>query len=73
MKSYGTGSVVKLPGSGPNDPNVYTFDTTYEEMYQDLYHKNAQLYLFNLSVMLPHYPLSGRMLHVACETTFYPV
>ena len=44
VKSYGTGSVVKLPGPGPNSPNVYSFGTTYEEMYQDLYKKDPHLY-----------------------------
>lgn len=44
VKSYGTGSAVKLPGSSPNQPNIYPFDTTYEQMYQDLYQKDPQLY-----------------------------
>lgn len=45
VKSYGTGSVVKLPGAGPDDHNTYSFDTTYEEMYKDLCRKDPQLYL----------------------------
>ena len=44
VKSYGTGSVVKLPGASPSDTNVYPFGTTYEEMYQDLYKKDPHLY-----------------------------
>lgn len=44
VKSYGTGSVVKLPGASANEPIVYPFGTTYEEMYQDLYHKDPHLY-----------------------------
>eukprot|EP00731_Ephydatia_muelleri_P015101 Em0008g821a len=43
VKSYGTGSAVKLPGSSPNQPNIYPFDTTYEQMYQDLYQKDPHL------------------------------
>lgn len=52
VKSYGTGSVVKLPGTGPNEPNVYEFGTTYEHIYQDLCLKDQQLYPFVLSRML---------------------
>jgi len=44
VKSFGTGSVVKLPGSGPQQSNIYSFDTTYEEMFQDLIQKDPQLY-----------------------------
>lgn len=50
VKSYGTGSVVTLPGAAPEQPNVYSFDTTYEEMYQDLYQKDLQRYPPNPSV-----------------------
>ena len=44
MKSYGTGSVVKLPGASANEPIVYPFGTTYEQMYEDLYLKDPHLY-----------------------------
>lgn len=44
VKSYGIGASVKLPGSSPNEPNCYSFTTTYEQMYQDLLHKDPQLY-----------------------------
>ena len=45
VKSYGTGTVVKLPGATPDQPNVYAFGTTYVDMYQDLMQKDSQLYL----------------------------
>lgn len=44
VKSFGSGNQVKLPGAAPNQPNVYSFDTTYEEMYKDLLRKDKQLY-----------------------------
>jgi RNA polymerase II subunit A C-terminal domain phosphatase SSU72 len=47
VESYGTGSVVKLPGSSPDHQNVYAFGTTYEFMYQDLLRKDPVLYTQN--------------------------
>lgn len=49
MKSFGSGSQVKLPGSAPDQPNVYSFNTTYDEMYKDLLRKDRQLYPYNLA------------------------
>lgn len=44
VKSYGTGSCVKIPGPSIDRPNMYEFDSvTYEEMYQDLLKKNKLL------------------------------
>lgn len=42
VKSFGTGDKVKLPGNAPDRPNVYDFDTTYEEIYNDLMLKDKQ-------------------------------
>ena len=39
VQSFGTGSVIKLPGMSADQPNVYQFGTTYNEMYQDLVEK----------------------------------
>ena len=39
VQSFGTGSVIKLPGMSADHPNVYQFGTTYNEMYQDLVEK----------------------------------
>jgi RNA polymerase II subunit A C-terminal domain phosphatase SSU72 len=43
VKSFGSGQQVKLPGTSLDRPNVYTFDTTYEFMYKDLYNKDANV------------------------------
>ncbi|XP_069113309.1 RNA polymerase II subunit A C-terminal domain phosphatase SSU72-like [Argopecten irradians] len=47
VKSFGTGSQVKLPGPAPDRPNIYDFNTTYDEMYNDLAEKNPALYTQN--------------------------
>ncbi|XP_045151812.1 RNA polymerase II subunit A C-terminal domain phosphatase SSU72-like [Echinops telfairi] len=44
VRSFGTGSHVKLPGPTPNKPNVYDFRTTYAEMFNDLCIKDKELY-----------------------------
>lgn len=44
MKSYGSGAQVKLPGSAPDKPNIYSFDTTYDDMFKDLSRKDCNLY-----------------------------
>jgi RNA polymerase II subunit A C-terminal domain phosphatase SSU72 len=44
VSSYGTGSQIKLPGPSRNQPNVYDFGATYQEIYQDLIAKDQQFY-----------------------------
>lgn len=47
VKSFGSGANVKLPGPAPDRPNIYSFTTTYDEMYKDLLRKDSQLYTQN--------------------------
>ncbi|XP_046360077.1 RNA polymerase II subunit A C-terminal domain phosphatase SSU72-like [Haliotis cracherodii] len=47
VRSFGTGSQVKLPGSAPDKPNIYDFSITYDEMYKDLIRKDPDLYTQN--------------------------
>ena len=47
VRSFGTGNQVKLPGPAANMPNIYDFDTTYDEMYSDLKRKDPDLYPFH--------------------------
>ncbi|RZF45365.1 hypothetical protein LSTR_LSTR002808 [Laodelphax striatellus] len=47
VRSFGTGDKVKLPGTGPDRPNVYDFSCTYDEIYQDLLIKDKNFYTQN--------------------------
>ncbi|KAM9063060.1 RNA polymerase II subunit A C-terminal domain phosphatase SSU72-like [Sarcophilus harrisii] len=47
VRSFGTGTSVKLPGPTADQPNVYDFKTTYHQMYNDLLKKDEELYSNN--------------------------
>lgn len=47
VRSFGTGSRVKLPGRRPDLPVVYDFATTYRQMYDDLLRKDRERYTRN--------------------------
>jgi len=47
VKSYGTGTHVKLPGASHDKPNVYSFETPYDQMYRELAKKDPVLYKQN--------------------------
>ena len=44
MSSFGTGSHVRVPGAAANQPNVFSFATSYDEMYKTLVSRDKELY-----------------------------
>ncbi|RWS03805.1 RNA polymerase II subunit A C-terminal domain phosphatase SSU72-like protein [Dinothrombium tinctorium] len=47
VRSFGSGSMVKLPGPSIDKPNIYDFNVSYEQMYNDLLKKDKSLYTQN--------------------------
>lgn len=47
VSSFGTNSMVKIPGPNAHTPNTYSFGTPYETIMNDLKQKDSHLYQQN--------------------------
>ena len=47
VQSFGTSPQIKLPGTAADQPNIYAFGTSYQQMHSELQQADAKLYTRN--------------------------